>query len=319
MSNVRGGNLVKSFFLARDGIEPRVIDTNSIVEEKINNQRYANPQPAYDQGNDEGSYNYEEGFSDGLDAQTLDALVGDTAVYGEPMYDENGEPVSNVIKGEMPDDDGFTPRQPQAVAQAPVYDGPSPEELIAQAEVEIENMRQTAISEIEQQKAYGYEEGKDAGYNEGRAMANAELAEQRAQLDTEREALRQQYEEMIDDLEPRFVHVLSSIYEKIFEVDLSGHRELIMGLLKNAMSHIEGSKNYLIHVSPEDHPYVMEHKEELITGSVTADAMIDIVEDVTMKKGDCMIETPDGIFDCSLDTELAALRKKLELLSYTPD
>ena len=48
------------------------------------------------------------------------------------------------------------------------------------------------------------------------------------------------------------------------------------------------------------------------------DANIDIVEDITMKTGDCMIETPGGIYDCGLGTQLGTLKNKLELLSYTP-
>ncbi len=321
MSSGRGGNLVKSFFLAREGIEPRVIDTNRIIEEKLNILRNNMPSSAYSEDYSDDQYYNEPGFEGGLDAQTLDALVGDGSSYDDMGMDEGGEPYSNVIKAEPSDGDGmFAPISPEVIHKEPVYDGPSPEELILQAEAEIENMKQAAYNEIEQQKAMGYEEGKAQGYNDGKAMADAEIADQLAAIEQERAGLMQQYEELAADLEPRFVHTLTSIYEKIFDVDLSSHRELILGLLKNAFSHIDRSKNYLIHVSPDDHPYVTEHKEELLESlGNTADVVIDIVEDITMKRNDCMIETPDGIFDCSLDTELASLRKKLELLSYTPD
>ncbi len=320
MSNAHGGNLVKSFFLSQDGNEPRVIDTNSIIEEKLRGLRGVAPASSYTSDYSEDMYGGAEEFTDGLDAQTLDALVGDPGQYGEEGYEGDGS--SGVIKANSysDEDGGFSPLQPEVLHEAPAYDGPDPNELLAQVQAEIEDMKRAAEDEIEQLKSMAYEEGKSAGYNEGKAIAEAELSGQRAAVEQERQALMQQYEEMVDDLEPRFVHTLTSIYEKIFEVDLSGHRELIMGLLRSAMAHIDRSKNYLIHVSRDDHPYVSEHKEELLAtlGDVT-DVVIDIVEDITMKSGDCMIETPDGIFDCSLDTELAALRKKLELLSYTPD
>lgn len=318
MSNGRSGNLVKSFYLAREGTEPRVIDSNSIIEEKLESLRFSVPPVTFgNQDNEDGGYGAEPEFESGIDADTLNALVGDVQdgmEYTEE-FDEEGNPVSNVIKAVQPEEnftEGIT-------AAEPVYQGPSQEEIMAMANEQIEAMKAEAAAEIEKEKAIAREEGRSEGYNEGKAMAQAEMAKAASQIEQERVALHAQFEELMDDLEPRFVHTLTSIYEKIFEVDLSGHKELIMNLLHNAMTHIEGSKNYMVHVSHEDYPYTVEHKDELRTESMSADSSIDIIEDVTLKSGECMIETDGGIFDCSLGTELSNLRKKLELLSYVPE
>ena len=39
-------------------------------------------------------------------------------------------------------------------------------------------------------------------------------------------------------------------------------------------------------------------------------------EDATLEKNECMIETGNGVFDCSLGTQLEALNEELRLLSY---
>ena len=44
---------------------------------------------------------------------------------------------------------------------------------------------------------------------------------------------------------------------------------------------------------------------------------IDIVEDATLERNQCMIETNTGIFNCSLDIELNNLIKNIKLLSCT--
>ena len=72
----------------------------------------------------------------------------------------------------------------------------------------------------------------------------------------------------------------------------------------------------MIHVSKEDYRFVYDHKKELADASMSADAVIDVVEDLTMKSGDCFIETANGIFDCGVETQLTALKKKLMLLAY---
>ncbi len=318
MSSMRSGNLVKSFYLAREGAEPRVIDSNSIIEEKLENLRYSSPEPVRNALDfTEEEYSGEPEFSEGLDADTLNALVGDmdeNAEYAQE-YDEEGNPVSNVIKAQ-PMEEYYEEPKPDPM---PVYQGPTQEEIEEMARPEIEAMKAEAAREIERRKTVGYEEGKAAGYDEGMAQAKAEIAEAREAVEQERAALESQYAELIDELEPRFVHTLTSIYEKIFSVDLSGQKELVIGLLRNAMSHIEASKTYMIHVSREDYAYVTENKALLQTESISEEATIDIIEDATLRENECMIETPGGIFDCSLGTELEMLRKKLELLSYTPE
>ena len=46
-------------------------------------------------------------------------------------------------------------------------------------------------------------------------------------------------------------------------------------------------------------------------------SMLEFVEDRTLGKNECLIETPDGIYDCSLSVQLSELKRKLLLLSYS--
>ena len=82
------------------------------------------------------------------------------------------------------------------------------------------------------------------------------------------------------------------------------------------MCEIEGSQDYIIHVSPEDYPFVSMSKNKLSEVLGNKSATVEIIEDMTLKKNECMVETDGGIYDCSLDSQLEALRKELLLLSY---
>lgn len=305
-ADFKGSNLVKSYRLSRDGEEPRIIDSNTLVEEKLERIRMIMPVIAKKEEVEE--YHEPGEFVDGLDALMLDTLVGDSE---DIQYDEEGTPVSNIIKA--------APQEEPVEYEQPVYEytGPSPEEMIAEAQAEIEEMKLAAQDEIEQAKNAGYTDGQRLGYEEGRAKAQAEVDAAWQELEMARNNLAAEREQMIAELEPQFVHALTSIYEKVFEIDLRDEKSLVMNLLRNTMSQIESTKNYLIHVSRDDYKFVLENKESLVTMSMPADVTIDIIEDVTMKSGDCMIETSGGIFDCGLGTQLETLKKKLELLSYT--
>ena len=92
----------------------------------------------------------------------------------------------------------------------------------------------------------------------------------------------------------------------------------MLHLLDNAIRNIEGGRNFLVHVSKEDRDEVEEHKDLLLRG-LGSGTSIDIIEDMTLKKGDGFIETDSGIFDFSVTTELELLNKELRLLAYSKD
>lgn len=295
-------NLVKSYFTIQEGDEPRVIDSNTRIEEKLERIRYIMPQVDFaptEFGEEEVTGEFVDGIGDPLDMLMSEDYVPDAEGTGME---------SNVIKANP---------EPVGVSQADIEELEAMRDrMIQEAEADIAVMKNMAANEIATSKTIAYEEGRNEGYQKGISDANAEAARIRAQLEEERARIDQMYEERIVDLEPEFVRILTNIYEQVFKVDLSEDRQIVVNLLRNAMQRIEGTKNYIIHVSRDDYPYVSENKQMLIDACQTQDSTVDLVEDITMRSGECMIETDGGIYDCSLDTQLAALRKKLILLSY---
>lgn len=289
-------NLVKSYFLARDEENSRVISTNELIEQKLERIRmvFDNPEAVV-----ASSGEYEEG----LFALPLEELVADED-GNEEGFDEEGL-VSNVIKVKK-----------EPVHETPVYTGPSPEELIEQAKAEIETMKNLASQEIESQRQQVLQDAQRTGFEEGFAQAQKQNEEVLAKLEAERRRLEDEYEQRVAQLEPVFVQTLTGIYEKIFEVELSSYKDLVVAMLRNTMKKIEGGKNFLVHVSKEDYPYVKEHREELFSDAIREGTMVDVIEDSTLRENECTIETDNGIFDCGLGTQMEGLRKRLILLSY---
>ena len=82
------------------------------------------------------------------------------------------------------------------------------------------------------------------------------------------------------------------------------------------MREIDETKDFMLHVSPEDYKEVRAAKAMLTSESLVGNATVEIIEDMTLSKNECLIETGGGIFDCSLGTELEQLKKELKLLSY---
>lgn len=280
-------NLLKSYFVSPDAEGTRVIDTNDMIARKLERIRMVLPDVNLDEFQ---AVNLSEG-SDVVDP--LDVLTSGLT------------------------EEGFTDglSAPEVIPE-PVYTGPTPEELIAQAQLEIETMKRQAMDEIAMEKQQALQSARAEGYEDGKRQAMQEMEVMREQLEQERQALLAAYEEQIERLEPEFVRTLTGIYEKIFEVGLDNQSEIVLTLLRNTMKKLDGCKNYLLHVSAADYGYIKEHKAELMTDSTQEGTVIDIVEDGTIREGECTIETVNGIYDCGIGTHLEGLRKKLLLLSY---
>lgn len=89
-----------------------------------------------------------------------------------------------------------------------------------------------------------------------------------------------------------------------------------MHLIDSTLRKVESSRTFIVHVSAEDYPYVNMQKQALVEGAVAGRGLIEIIEDIALIKGDCLIETDGGIFDCGIGTQLEELTRKLRVLSF---
>lgn len=260
--------------------DARIIDSNALMEKKLgrSSANKITPMPAD-----------EDGFSKGLSADVLDVLTSDVGEQADVRTSGDAEPEDI---------------------------GPSAEELRQQALLEIEEMKEAAATSLSIERNNVLEEARKQGYEEGRAQGIREADSLKNKLEAEKRELEQQYEEQLDKLEPQFIDTLTGIYEHIFNVELSGYKDIIVYLISATMRSIEGGRDFIVHVSKEDYSYVCMQKKQLEEGIPTGSTTLEIVEDITLTKNQALIETDGGIFDCSLGTELAELHKKLKLLSY---
>jgi flagellar assembly protein FliH len=102
--------------------------------------------------------------------------------------------------------------------------------------------------------------------------------------------------------------------KKLTGVVLSDRKDIMTHVVASCLEEIERSKVYLIHASKEDFPDLQEKKEEL-EEKVGEEAEIKIVEDASLGKNQCLIESDTSIYDSSLDLQLERLCEDLKILS----
>ncbi len=263
--------------------DERVIDYNDLIKKKI-------------QAIMESKHNEmdADGFINGLHADVVEELISDD--------DTANALTEDAAMGEQ-----------QAAA--------SLENANAEAERIIEEARLQAeqiIADANKNADAAFEEAKQNGYYEGNEKAQEEMNIKQAQLEVEfdnkRKELEQEYNNLKESIEPELVEVITDVFRKVTGVVAEDNQEIILHLINDVMHNADGSRDYVIKVSPDDYKFLVNNQGKIYC-AMSREVNIDIVEDATLERNQCMIETNTGIFNCSLDIELNNLIKNIKLLS----
>ncbi len=284
-------NLFKAGYVSYDQNEARIIDNNELANKKIEafqeqELRRQRAQMAQEEGFEPGGEG--DDFIPGIEMEQLSQLTEDQDMLGsfpDPQFDMEAMQAEIDLKLQ------------QAQEQADM--------IIADAQNRADEIRQGAVEQ-------GRQEGYDAGYQEGVAAAESLKAE----IEQQRGDLEKEYQQLVDEIEPEMVDVLTQIYEHVFNIELREDKGIILHLLKSTLSRIEPGKDLIVHVSSDDYDDIMDEKETLDACITSPNTTMEIIEDPLLKENECMIESDSGVFDCSLGVELSEITRKLKLLSF---
>lgn len=244
--------------------------------------------------------------SDELVADKLKQLAEvSNYVEGEDYDDEFAENISKEKVERLLED-----REEAAINRA----NEQMQEIISKANAEAGYIIEQARKEAEAMKVQSYAKGEKEGYETGYDKAMKQVEGMKKDLQEQKKALQAQYQKQLEEMEPALVDTLLGILENAFSIQFSEKKDFILHLLQSAFSKIENSKDYLIRVSREDYPMVQEHKED-IRDELPRSATVEFVEDLTLVRNQCLIETDGGLFDCSLDTQMDNLIRDIRMLA----
>ena len=261
--------------------EERIIDYNELIKLKL--KYIANDRENH--GNVDA-----DGFVNGLKADVVEQLLTGSDEDGETAQSQ--EDVNNQIAAALEEAN----EQAQTIRD-------EANEVLAQAHMEARKI-------IEDAKRTGYEQGAQNAREEYNAKAD-ELARD---YEAKKAQLEKEYNDMKASMEPELVETITEVFKKITYTVAEDNKDIIIGLINGVMKNTDISNEFIIKVSPEDYKFLVNNQGKIYC-SVSKEVTMDIVEDATMKKNQCIIESDTGVYDCSLDIELNNLIEDIKLLS----
>ncbi len=195
------------------------------------------------------------------------------------------------------------------------------QEMQAQADhmlEEAKNQAEQVIAEArlaaEKAKQEVFEAAKREGYQAGQAEVQQEFSRLQAEFAAKEEELSAAYEQKTRELEPLAAEVVIQLLDGLTGVFLEERKGIVTYLVSKALSEADHSASFLVKVSKEDFEEVRKSAETL-RGVFEREVSLEVIQDVLLKKGECLIETDSGIIDCSLGTQLEGLKEDIRLLS----
>ncbi len=158
-------------------------------------------------------------------------------------------------------------------------------------------------------KEMAYEEGFRRGERDGVEFARKEFAPLLRNLGKGLLELRELRKQVYMDAEKDIVQLSLAIAGKIVCREVETDKELVLGVVKKALSEVIGHEKVIIRVNPSDLQFVKGNILETRVADKFEDVSFE--EDERILKGGCVIETNLGDIDARIEKQLEALEEIL--------
>ena len=311
MSNSNPNNgIFKPSFIKMSDKNVRVIDNNALVAKKM--EEYSNILRERELAASMPEDGDEQGFTHGGEGDPqLDALTGEPieGEYPEGEYPADAEGAGEFTPGLNAPGEQIDPDAPGPLSVDEVRE--ECQQLINEANLKAQDIIDDAKANATRIK----EEALEEGYNAGKESALQELIAAKRELEAHEEQMREEYDRLLEELEPKMVEAITDVYAHVFGNNFFSQRDVMVTLVNKALRHVDTADSVMIEVSNEDYDMLIGMKTALYDKIMIKNEP-EIVRRDDFKRGQAKIETPYGIIDCSIDTELTELTRYLKMLSY---
>ncbi|GAB1483851.1 flagellar assembly protein FliH [Treponema sp.] len=152
----------------------------------------------------------------------------------------------------------------------------------------------------------GYEAGREAGYAEGQAEVERLIE----RLHTVLERAQDKRTEILAESEQQIVDLVLLISRKVVKIISENQRNVVVSNVVQALRKVKGRGDVTIRVNVEDLKLTTEHTKDFIR-LIEGVKNLSVVEDSSVDRGGCIIETEFGEVDARISSQLAELEQKI--------
>jgi flagellar assembly protein FliH len=169
-----------------------------------------------------------------------------------------------------------------------------------------DEMRQTLTAERADALEQGKTEGKDEGYADGKKEVDRLIERTHVIL----KRAKEKRGEILKKTEKEIVDLVLLITRKVIKVLSENQRSIIIQNVIEALRKVKSKGSVIIRVNLSDLELATEHKQDFINVMEGAKSVL-VMEDSSVDKGGCIIETDFGEIDARIASQLAELESRI--------
>lgn len=152
-------------------------------------------------------------------------------------------------------------------------------------------------------------------FEEGRLLGNSEAEKSFAQttqaLALACDEISNLKEKMLERSQPDMLRLVFAIAERVVQANVQIDEEVITRTVRQAINLAVSAEEFHIRINPEDLQVVNDHKP-LFIASLSGLSNIEFVPDESLTRGGCILESPLGRVDATMEAQLEAISSCLQ-------
>lgn len=192
-----------------------------------------------------------------------------------------------------------------------VADADNIEPVKLEPRVDVDNSDSVCVDTLVQQHQIDL----DAKFEEGRQRGAAEVEQtfsQTAQaLALACEEIARLKEKMLERSQPDMLRLVFAIAERVVQANVKIDPDVITRTVKQAINLAVSAEEFHIRINPDDLQVVNDHKP-LFIASLSGLSNIEFVPDESLTRGGCILESPLGRVDATMEAQIEAISNCLQ-------
>ncbi|WP_170885621.1 flagellar assembly protein FliH [Bacillus alkalicellulosilyticus] len=184
------------------------------------------------------------------------------------------------------------------------------QEEIEQLRSQLEYERQQTYDDLEAMKQEAMQQGYQQGFAQGEMAGKEQCNELISEAYTVIEASKKDYIDRVEKAEAVIIDLALAISKKMIPQIITENNEAWSSLLKEAINEVRDHSEVKVFVHPTMYERTLQHKDELLNLLNRSEELY-IYPDSSLYELDCILETPFGRVDASVDSQLSEIKAHL--------
>lgn len=182
--------------------------------------------------------------------------------------------------------------------------------LLENARKEADSILAEAKTRVEEQEKSGYDGGFKKGREEGFREGNIEAQRLVDRLHVIIERTMDKRQEILSETEQQIVDLVLLMTRKIVKVISENQRNVVVSNVVQALRKVKGRGDVIVRVNLNDVGMTTQHTKDFLSAAENV-KNITVVEDSTIDRGGCVVETDFGAIDARIVSQLNELEQRI--------